>query len=212
MAVAVGEVGLIEPQVLVRPFLFLFTLYFFILFALFLRRGVERERKSGGAAADRRWARRRSPTACSKPRKKRTDAPGLVRGAEVGVRVRHEPVPKNTPHLESYEVANVSCANPSDVALLALPSWFEVYPESTSQYVRKPLGTVRRICSVDLCLFPLRKGKDKCQVEKEKACAASDGTCKFEGVACLTHEDVKGIFVCNTEGTFGHQIVGCLSE
>ena len=119
---------------------------------------------------------------------------------------------KNTPHLESYEVANVSCANPSDVALLALPSWFEVYPESTSQYVRKPLGTVRRICSVDLCLFPLRKGKDKCQVEKEKACAASDGTCKFEGVACLTHEDVKGIFVCNTEGTFGHQIVGCLSE
>ena len=66
---------------------------------------------------------------------------------------------KNSPYLESYEVADVNCANSSDVALLALHSWFEVYPESTSQYIRKSLGTVRRIRSVDLCLFPLRKGK-----------------------------------------------------
>ena len=75
---------------------------------------------------------------------------------------------KNSPHLESYEVAYVSCANPSDVALLTLHSWFEVYPESTSQYIRKPLGTVRGIRSVDLSLFPLRKGKTNVKSRKRK--------------------------------------------
>ena len=63
-------------------------------------------------------------------------------------------------------MSDVSCTNPSNMALLTLHSWLKIYTESPPQYIREPLGTVCRIRSVDLGLFPLHKGKNMLSRDK----------------------------------------------